>query len=70
MVRHGELCCGGRAREPFITLGDERGRVVVFPSNGDLPVLNIGDRHPEIAVFLEAYGAQRAVRQIEIVRSL
>ena len=51
-------------------LGDERGRVVVFPSNGDLPVLNIGDRHPEIAVFLEAYGAQRAVRQIEIVRSL
>ncbi len=30
-----------RAREPFSVLGDERGYVVVFPSNGDLPQLAV-----------------------------
>ena len=30
-----------RAREPFQILGDDRGYVVVFPSNGDVPLLAV-----------------------------
>ena len=89
-----------RAREPFDVLGDERGYVVVFPSNGDVPLLavrrdmrrqgigrdllraaanhvgkplrimNIDDSQTGIAAFLERCGAQRTVRQIEMVRTL
>jgi ribosomal protein S18 acetylase RimI-like enzyme len=86
-----------RANEPFVVLGDERGGVVVFLSNGDVPLLavapehrrkglgrallaaaharagkrlrimNIDDRAAGIAAFLERCGAQRLVRQIEMV---
>jgi ribosomal protein S18 acetylase RimI-like enzyme len=86
-----------RANEPFVVIGDERGGVVVFPSNGDVPLLavarehrrrgigrallaaaheragkrlrimNIDDREAGIAAFLEKCGAQKMVRQIEMV---
>ena len=86
-----------RATEPFVVIGDERGGVVVFPSNGDLPLLavapehrrkglgrallaaaharagkrlrimNVDDRESGIAAFLERCGAQRMVRQIEMI---
>ena len=86
-----------RANEPFVVIGDERGGVVVFPSNGDVPLLavapehrrkglgrallvaaharagtrlrimNIDDRAAGITAFLERCGAQRMVRQIEMV---
>ena len=86
-----------RATEPFVVLGDERGGAVVFPSNGDVPLLavapehrrkglgrallaaaharagkrlrimNIDDRATGITAFLERCGAQRMVRQIEMV---
>jgi ribosomal protein S18 acetylase RimI-like enzyme len=86
-----------RAAEPFVILGDERGGAVVFPSNGDVPLLavapehrrkglgralltaaharagkrlrimNIDDRAAGITAFLERCGAQRMVRQIEMV---
>jgi ribosomal protein S18 acetylase RimI-like enzyme len=89
-----------RATEPFVVLGDERGGAVVFPSNGDVPLLavapehrrkglgrallaaaharagkrlrimNIDDRAAGIAAFLERCGAQRMVRQIEMVKEI
>src|SRR5213075_1892022 len=30
-----------RANEPFVVIGDERGAAVVFPSNGDVPLLAV-----------------------------
>jgi ribosomal protein S18 acetylase RimI-like enzyme len=89
-----------RANEPYVVIGDERGAAVVFPSNGDVPLLavapahrrqglgralldaaaaaagkrlrimNIDDRDPGIAAFLEQCGAQRLIRQIEMVIEL
>jgi ribosomal protein S18 acetylase RimI-like enzyme len=89
-----------RANEPYVLLGDERGGAVVFPSNGDVPllavapahrrkglgrallaeahavagkrlrVMNIDDREAGIAAFLERCGAQKLVRQIEMVITL
>ncbi len=89
-----------RANEPYVLLGDERGGAVVFPSNGDVPLLavapahrrkgrgrallaeahavagkrlrimNIDDRQAGIAAFLEKCGAQKLVRQIEMVKEL
>ena len=85
-----------RASEPYQILGDHKGGMVVFPSNGDVPMLavrrdvrrqgigralldaparplrimNVDDRDRGIATFLENCGAQRFVRQIEMVRSL
>jgi ribosomal protein S18 acetylase RimI-like enzyme len=86
-----------RAVEPHVIVGDERGAAVVFPSNGDVPLLavdpahrrkglgrallaaahdvagkrlrimNIDDRATGINAFLERCGAQRLVRQIEMV---
>ncbi len=86
-----------RAREAFDVLGDQRGSVVVFQSNGDVPLLavrrdvrrqgigrdllraaaahvgkplrimNVEDRFEG---FLQRVGAERFVRQIEMVRSL
>ena len=86
-----------RANEPFIVIGDGRGGIVVFPSNGDVPLLavapehrrkglgrallaaaharagkrlrimNIDDAQRGITAFLERCGAQRMVRQIEMV---
>jgi ribosomal protein S18 acetylase RimI-like enzyme len=86
-----------RSTVPFVVIGDERGGVVVFPSNGDVPLLavapehrrkgvgrallaaaharvgkrlrimNIDDRAAGITAFLERCGAQRLVRQIEMV---
>ena len=86
-----------RASEPYIVVGDERGGGVVFPSNGDVPLLavaskhrrkglgrallgeacavagkrlrimNIDDRQEGIAAFLDRCGAQKLVRQIEMV---
>ena len=86
-----------RANEPFVVIGDERGGVVVFSSNGDVPLLavapehrrrgigrallaaaheragkrlrimNVDDREQGIAAFLEKCGAQKMVRQIEMV---
>jgi ribosomal protein S18 acetylase RimI-like enzyme len=35
-----------------------------------LRILNVDDRDPGIAAFLERVGAQRTVRQIEVIRSL
>jgi ribosomal protein S18 acetylase RimI-like enzyme len=34
-----------RANEPFVILGDERGAAVVFPSNGDVPLLAVAPEH-------------------------
>ena len=89
-----------RAREPHVVLGDDRGFVVVFPSNGDVPLLfvapgerrkgrgtrlleaaaaiagkplrimNVDERDAGIAAFLEHAGAQRTVRQLEMLRAL
>ncbi|MEK6375223.1 MAG: GNAT family N-acetyltransferase [Acidobacteriota bacterium] len=89
-----------RANEPYAVVGDERGAAVVFPSNGDVPLLavapeyrrkgigralleaaaatagkrlrimNIDDRDAGIAAFLEKCGAQKMIRQIEMVREL
>jgi ribosomal protein S18 acetylase RimI-like enzyme len=89
-----------RANEPYTVVGDERGAAVVFPSNGDVPLLavapahrrqgigralldaaaatagkrlrimNIDDRDAGIAAFLERCGAQRMIRQIEMVIEL
>jgi len=89
-----------RANEPYTVAGDERGAAVVFPSNGDVPLLavapahrrqgvgrellaaahaaagkrlrimNIDDRDAGIAAFLEKCGAQRMIRQIEMVIEL
>ena len=89
-----------RATEPFVIMGDERGGAVVFPSNGDVPLLavarehrrrglgrallaaaharagkrlrimNIDDAQQGIAAFLERCGAQKLVRQIEMVIDL
>jgi ribosomal protein S18 acetylase RimI-like enzyme len=89
-----------RARQPHVTLGDERGYAIVFPDNGDLPqlvvrrdarrqgigtrllqsaaavagrplrILNVDDRDAGIASFLEAAGAKRTVRQLEMIRPL
>ncbi|MGZ7078016.1 MAG: GNAT family N-acetyltransferase [Thermoanaerobaculia bacterium] len=89
-----------RASEPFVVLGNEDAAAVMFPSNGDVPILavrpearrhglgrklldatatranlplrimNIDDRDAGIAAFLEACGAKRTVRQIEMMRRL
>jgi GNAT superfamily N-acetyltransferase len=89
-----------RARDPHVVLGDARGFVVVFPSNGDVPLLfvepeerrkgrgtrlleaaaavagkplrimNVDERDAGIAAFLEHAGAQRTVRQLEMLRAL
>ena len=89
-----------RARQPYVTLGDERGYAIVFPDNGDLPqlvvrrdarrqgigtkllqsaaaiagkplrILNVDDRDAGIAAFLDAAGAKRTVRQLEMIRPL
>ena len=86
-----------RAREPYIVLGDENCGAVVFPSNGDVPLLavkpsarrrglgrallnevaravgkplrimNVEDRFEG---FLQRCGAEKFVRQIEMVLSL
>ena len=89
-----------RAKDPHVILGDEQGYSVVFPSNGDLPLLfvqpearrrgvgtrllraaateagkplriiNVDERDPGVARFLEAAGAQRTVRQLEMALRL
>lgn len=89
-----------RARQPCVTLGDDRGYAIVFPENGDLPqlvvrrdarrqgigtrllqsaaavagkplrILNVDDRDAGIAAFLDAAGAKRTVRQLEMIRPL
>jgi ribosomal protein S18 acetylase RimI-like enzyme len=89
-----------RATEPHFVLGNEDGAIVVFPSNGDVPLLavkpkarrrglgrtllraaaarcakplripNIEDTNAGIAAFLEAVGATRTVRQLEMMREL
>jgi GNAT superfamily N-acetyltransferase len=94
-----EVASVRRAREPFVALGNELGASIVFPSNGDVPmlavdpsarrkglgrrllaatatranvplrILNIDDREEDLAAFLEACGAKRTVRQIEMVWS-
>jgi ribosomal protein S18 acetylase RimI-like enzyme len=89
-----------RATEPHFVLGTEDGAIVVFPSNGDVPLLavkrsarrrglgrtllraaaircakplriiNIDEQNVEIAAFLEAVGARKTVRQLEMMREL
>ena len=89
-----------RATEPHFVLGNEDGAIVVFPSNGDVPLLtvkpearrrglgrtllraaaircakplriiNIDEGNTEIAAFLEAVGATKTVRQLEMMREL
>jgi ribosomal protein S18 acetylase RimI-like enzyme len=89
-----------RARDPHVVLGDGRGHVVLFPSNGDVPLLfvepeerrkgrgtrlleaaagvagkplrimNVDERDAGIAAFLERAGAQRTVRQLEMIRAI
>jgi ribosomal protein S18 acetylase RimI-like enzyme len=86
-----------RAREPYLILGDAEAGVVVFPSNGDMPLLavnpvarhhgrgrallaeaarsvgkplrimNVEDRFEP---FLARCGAEKFVRQLEMVRSI
>lgn len=86
-----------RSREPYRILGDENAGAVVFPSNGDVPLLavkpaarnkgkgrallaevakavgkplrimNVEDR---FTPFLEKCGAEKFVRQLEMVRSI
>lgn len=34
-----------RANEPYVVVGDERGGAVVFPSNGDVPLLAVAPAH-------------------------
>src|SRR5207248_11560472 len=86
-----------RSREPYLILGDEDAGAVVFPSNGDVPllavkpearrkgrgrallaevaravgkplgVMNVEDR---FAPFLEKCGAEKFVRQLEMVLNI
>ncbi len=86
-----------RASEPHIVIGDENCGAVVFPSNGDVPLLavrpslrrrglgrallqeittrigkplRIMNVEDTVAGFLERCGAERVVRQIEMVRNI
>ncbi|MDQ6801024.1 MAG: hypothetical protein M3041_09325, partial [Acidobacteriota bacterium] len=86
-----------RAREPYLILGDANAGAIVFPSNGDVPllavrpearhqglgrsllaeaarsvgkplrVMNVEDRFEP---FLSSCGAEKFVRQLEMVRSI
>lgn len=89
-----------RARDRFVTIGDDDGYAIVFPSTGDLPqlavrrearrkgvgkrllesaaaiaekplrIINVDSRDDGIAAFLDAVGAKRFVRQIEMAAPL
>ena len=86
-----------RASEPHVILGDERGAIVVFPSNGDVPLLavrrdvrrqgigrnllhgaaahvgkplRIMNVEDKFEPFLTRVGAEKFVRQIEMVIKL
>ncbi|HEV7765363.1 MAG TPA: GNAT family N-acetyltransferase [Thermoanaerobaculia bacterium] len=89
-----------RARDRFVTIGDDDGYAIVFPSTGDLPqlavkhearrngigrrllesafaiaekplrIINVDSRDEGITAFLEAVGAKRFVRQIEMAAPL
>jgi GNAT superfamily N-acetyltransferase len=79
-----------RATDAHVVLGDERGSVILFPSNGDLAqlrgaidstllekaaamagkplrIMNVDERDRDVASFLEAAGATKTVRQLEMV---
>ncbi len=86
-----------RASEQYIIIGDENCGAVVFPSNGDVPLLAVSPSarrrglgralleqaaarvgkplrimnvEDSVAGFLERCGAERFVRQIEMVRNI
>ena len=86
-----------RSREPYDVLGDDRGSVVVFPSNGDVPLLAVRPDSRRLGIgrnllraaaahvgkplrimnvedrfegFFERVGAEKFVRQIEMVRNI
>lgn len=89
-----------RAGDQHVTLGNDDGYAILFPSNGDLPqlavrpearrkgigtrllheaaaladkplrIMNIDDRDQGITAFLEAAGATRLVRQLEMILPL
>jgi ribosomal protein S18 acetylase RimI-like enzyme len=55
-----------RAAEPFVALGDQRGAAIVFPANGDLPVLCVSRdaRRRGHGTRLLAAAAARAARPL------
>ena len=58
-----------RAREPYEILGDDRGFVVVFPSNGDVPLLAVrrDQRRKGIGRSLLDAAAQRVGKPLRIM---
>ncbi|HJT16935.1 MAG TPA: GNAT family N-acetyltransferase [Thermoanaerobaculia bacterium] len=58
-----------RAREPYEILGDDRGYVVVFPSNGDVPLLAVrrDQRRKGIGRALLAAAANRIGKPLRIM---
>jgi len=49
-----------RAHDPHLVLGNERGYVVVFPGNGDVPQLAVAREHRRRGVGRELLHAARA----------
>ena len=58
-----------RASEPYEILGDDRGFIVVFPSNGDVPLLAVrrDQRHKGIASSLLAAAAQHVGKPLRVM---
>ena len=58
-----------RASEPYSILGDDRGFVVVFPSNGDMPLLAVrrDQRRKGIGSSLLAAAAQHAGKPLRVL---
>jgi len=58
-----------RAAEPFVAFGDENGIVIVFPSNGDVPLLAVrrdARRHGTGTALLDI-AARRAAKPLRIM---
>jgi ribosomal protein S18 acetylase RimI-like enzyme len=58
-----------RAREPYVAIGDESAIVVLFPSNGDIPMLAVapGARHQGLGRALLDLAARRAAKPLRIM---
>jgi ribosomal protein S18 acetylase RimI-like enzyme len=58
-----------RAEEPFVAIGDERSVVVLFPSNGDVPLLAVDReaRRQGLGRALLDLAARRAAKPLRIM---
>ncbi len=60
-----------RAAEPYVAIGDERAIVVLFPSNGDIPLLAVSPdaRRQGLGRALLDLAARRAAKPLRIMNS-